>query len=240
LFLALLLNIAADLQRRHMEQTMYKPDAPDIDIKAIHEAEMNVEFERQRKHQQKLRDTKCREIIPPEYYDGDESRFPKEWNQVKDWKYGKTGILFVGPTDNHKSFMACAIGKREFLAGHSLVYYDGIGFGVAVSRAFANPDITEDWLSKVCKADILIIDDLLKRSPSDVQAEGMYCVYERRKANLLPTITTLNASAASMRELMEKLTKGGQAKVDDIFEPLIRRIMNDTIKIAFTKKEKQK
>jgi len=216
-----------------MEQTTYNPDAPEMDFRAVHEAEMKVEFERQRKYQLQLRDAKCRKIIPPDYYTWDESRFPPEWQKIKDWKFGRKGILLVGPTNNHKSRMACAIGKMQFLAGRSLAYYDGIGFGVAISKAFANPDITEEWLALVCKVDILIIDDLFKRSPSDVQSEGIYCVYERRKANILPTITTLNATAATMKELMLAATKGGDAKVNDIHEPLVRRIRENTIQIGF-------
>lgn len=201
-------------------QTMYDANAPDIDIKAIYEADRQRERIKQSGYQRALMDRLFNKLCPPLYQESDETRFPAEWERVKAWKYGPKGLLLVGPTRNCKSRMAWQIVRREYMAGKKVIHYADIEWGAAVSYHFKDPALTCEWLDKIGSVDLLYLDDPFKRTLSDVQFEGIFAVFERRAANMLPIICTQNATSQMIREMM----KAGDGKAADLFEPLMQRM----------------
>lgn len=203
-----------------MEQTMYNPDAPPIDIKAITEADRKHERIKQAKYMQALRLKQFMLKCPALYQNSDESKFPKEWERVKKWRFGEKGMMLVGPTRTCKSRMAWTVIKPQILKGRTVLAYDGIGWGIEVSKNFCNTELTEAWLERMGSIDILFLDDLFKRTLSDVQIEGVFAVFERRMANMKPIICTQNATSEMLRDMM----KGNGSKASDIFDPMVQRM----------------
>lgn len=215
------------------DRTMYDANAPDIDIRAITEADRLRERDKQQGYQRALMVRRFNSLCPPLYRESNESRFPPEWNRIKEWKYGPKGLLLVGPTRTSKSRMAWQVVRKEFMAGKKVIAYDGMGWGTAVSYHFKDPALTCEWLDKIGKVDILFLDDLFKRSLTDVQVEGIFAVFERRAANMLPIICTQNATSQMIREMM----KAGDGKAADLFEPLMQR-MKEFCEVIVVKEKK--
>jgi hypothetical protein len=219
------------------DKTMYDANAPDIDIRAITEQERIREIEKQTRYQQELMDRRFAAVCPPLYQESDETRFPPEWERIKSWKYGPKGLLLVGPTRTSKSRMAWQVVSKAFFAGKKVVAYDGIGWGAAVSQHFKDPSLTCEWLDKIGSVDLLFLDDLFKRSLTDVQVEGIFAVFERRAANMLPIICTQNATSQMIKDMMTKKRDGCESKVADLFEPLMQR-MKEFCEVVVVKERK--
>jgi DNA replication protein DnaC len=219
------------------EMTMYDANAPDIDIKAIYEEDRQREVVKQAKYQYDLMIRRFNALCPPLYQDSDETRFPQEWQRIKQWKYGPKGLLLVGPTRTSKSRMAWQVVRDVFMAGRKVMAYDGIGWGTAVSYNFKDPALTCEWLDKIGSVDLLFLDDLFKRSLTDVQVEGIFAVFERRAANMLPIICTQNATSQMIKDMMTKKRDGVESKVADIFEPLMQR-MKEFCEVVVVKEKK--
>jgi DNA replication protein DnaC len=215
------------------DKTMYDENAPDIDIRAIAEADRRHERIKQSEYRRALMDRLFSKLCPPLYQESDETRFPTEWDRIKQWKYGPKGLLLVGPTRTCKSRMAWQVVRKAFFAGKKVVAYDGIGWGAAVSHYFKDPSLTCEWLDRIGSVDLLFLDDLFKRSLTDVQVEGIFAVFERRAANMLPIICTQNATSQMIREMM----KAGDGKAADLFEPLMQR-MKEFCEVVVVKERK--
>lgn len=215
------------------DRTMYDANAPDIDIRAITEADRLRERDKQQGYQRALMVRRFNSLCPPLYRESNESRFPPEWDRIKGWKYGPKGLLLVGPTRNCKSRMAWQVVRREFMAGKKVITYSDVDWGAAVSYHFKDPALTCEWLDKIGKVDILFLDDPFKRTLSDVQIEGIFAVFEKRAANMLPIICVQNSTSQMIREMM----KAGDGKAADLFEPLMQR-MKEFCEVIVVKEKK--
>lgn len=215
------------------DKTMYDDNAPDIDIREITKQERIREREKQARYQQELMVRQFSKLCPQLYQYSDETRFPPEWEKINQWKYGPKGLLLVGPTRTSKSRMAWQVVRKAFFAGRKVIAYDGIGWGAAVSHHFKDPALTCEWLDRIGSVDLLFLDDLFKRSLTDVQVEGIFAVFERRAANMLPIICTQNATSQMIKDMM----KAGDGKATDLFEPLMQR-MKEFCEVVVIKEKK--
>ncbi len=176
-------------------------------------------IERERQRERERRDERFRNLCPPLYQQTDPAKLPQDkLAAVMGWQYGPKGLLLVGPTGTGKTRCVWQLLRRLILQGRSVKSFDGLGWGVAVSAAFGTPDETEQWLDRVCKADVLFIDDLFKVKMTEAQEQAAYGVFERRTNHLLPIICTLNSTG---RMILDRMTDQGRA---DRGEPLIRRM----------------
>lgn len=176
-------------------------------------------LERERQRERERRAERFRSLCPPLYQQTDPARLPPDkLAAVTGWQYGPKGLLLVGPTGTGKTRCAWQLLRRLIHAGRTVRAFDGLGWGVAVSAAFGTPDETETWLDRVCKVDVLFIDDLFKVKMTEAQEQAAYGVFERRTNHLLPLIVTMNSTG---RMILDRMTDQGRA---DRGEPLIRRM----------------
>jgi len=175
---------------------------------------------RQQEYQKRLHRERYERDCPPLYQQTDPARLPPDkLKAVLAWRYGPRGLLLVGKTGAGKSRCAWQLIRRLTVdEGRHVRAFDGIGWGVAVSAAFGDPQTTETWLDRVCKADVLFIDDLFKVKFTEAQEQGIYGVFERRAAYMRPIIATMNTTGEL---LLARMTEQGRA---DRGEPLIRRM----------------
>lgn len=176
-------------------------------------------MQEQRQQERDRRAARFRNLCPPLYQQTDPARLPPDkLAAVTAWKYGPKGLLLVGPTGTGKTRCAWQLLRRLIHEGRTVTAFDGLGWGVAVSAAFGDPGTTADWLDRVCKADVLFIDDLFKVKMTEAQEQAAYGVFERRTNHLLPILCTLNSTG---RMILDRMTDQGRA---DRGEPLIRRM----------------
>lgn len=161
-----------------------------------------------------------REMCPTLYRQTDPARLPPDrLAKVLAWNYGPKGLLLVGPTGTGKTRCAWLLVRRLFLEERRRVmYFDGIGWGISVAQAYGEPDTTERWLDRLCRADVLFFDDLFKAKMTEAQEQALYGVFERRAAWLRPIIATMNSTGDM---ILARMTDNGRA---DRGEPLLRRM----------------
>ncbi len=83
--------------------------------------------------------------------------------KVMAWNHGPKGLLLVGPTGTGKTRCAWLLMRRLMIDECPRVkYFDGIGWGIDVSKAYGEPETTDRWLDGVCRAEVLFLDDLFK------------------------------------------------------------------------------
>jgi len=166
-----------------------------------------------------VREDTIRAICPTIYMETEQARLNQERLQsVMAWQYGATGLLLAGNTGTGKTRCAWELIKRLIREGRKVTAFDGMGWGIAVSAAFGEPSRTDQWVSAMCKCDVLFIDDLFKAKMTEAQELAIYGVFERRGAWKKPIICTTNTSGAA---IMERMTDAGR---EDRMRPLLRRM----------------
>ena len=174
----------------------------------------------QARRAQEDRARQFQEMCPTLYRQTDPARLPPDrLAKVLAWQYGPKGLLLVGPTGTSKTRCAWLLMRRLFQEERRRVmYFDGIGWGISVAQAYGEPDTTERWLDRLCRADVLFFDDLFKAKMTEAQEQALYGVFERRAAWLRPIIATMNSTGDM---ILARMTDNGRA---DRGEPLLRRM----------------
>lgn len=163
-------------------------------------------------------------ICPPLYRETTTEKLPpkalKCLKELSDWNPSAgRGLIFVGAARQGKSRLAWLLLEKHVLqTGISVKYFDGLGWPLAVARAFGSPSDTERWLDSVCNVQVLFLDDAFKQKLTDAQEAAYLGVLERRAAYKLPLIMTFNSTA---KQLRQRMTAAGAA---DRIEPIIKRL----------------
>ena len=180
-----------------------------------------------------LRKKRFLALCPPLYQGTDDKLLPPEqYEDIMAWTYGPHGLLLIGPTATGKTRCAWMLMRRLILDGRSVKAFDGLGWGIAVSKAFGEPATAEQWLDSVCRADVLFIDDLFKAKMTEAQEQAALGVFERRTANLKPIIVTMNSTPDM---ILGRMSEHGR---EDRGDPMIRRMKEFCQVIVFSNKEK--
>ena len=157
------------------------------------------------------------ELVKPEV-DRDQAKL------VMGWQYGPRGLYVCGESGHSKTRAVFQLLRRLVLQeGRKPHFLDGIEFSMLCTRAFGDPAQTQQLLRPLVTADLLVIDDLAKRWTPATE-EGAFYVLEKRTAQELPVIVTLNYTAADLHAMQQ--ARGELAQVRDLSTPLIRRLVD--------------
>lgn len=117
---------------------------------------------------------------------------------ASNWKYGRNGIVFYGPTGTGKTHLACAIANK-MIRSHEI--YTRFLRSVDIPRA------DQEALESLVTEDIplLILDDIGAEKGTERSLECLYFIVDGRAWNGLPTIYTTNFRQP---ELQSRLTGG--------------------------------
>jgi DNA replication protein DnaC len=161
----------------------------------------------------KCRGTMIRKLCPPLYLATDRNRLPKEQlAQVLAWKPGPRGMILHGASGKCKTRCAWELIKQVWEPGVEI--FDCAAFGHIMARKY-RVDEAEDWLEQLgTRSPIVFFDDLGKMKFTERVESELFGVIERRCANQLPIIATLNASGGELQAMM----------TDDRGPSLLRRL----------------
>lgn len=162
------------------------------------------------------RKAKLRATIPPLYREIAKTKrdeYPTEaWASIQRWEPAEDGLarawglLVTGETGRFKSTMVCHhVSNIALRTGYSVAFLSVPEFETVQRLAWAEPKKSDGdakfaaarQIKMARGARILIVDDLGKESATDQIERELHSLISRRLDQLLPTIVTLNASAAA-------------------------------------------
>lgn len=127
---------------------------------------------------------------------------------VEEWKTRDRGLLFVGPVGVGKTHLSVAILKTLIEdCGVRGVFCDFSDLLERIQATFsrANPDSADDVLAPYREAELLVLDELGARRPTDWVRDVLYGLINTRYNRQRLTIVTSNYSDAPVRQGEEKL-----------------------------------
>jgi DNA replication protein DnaC len=165
----------------------------------------------------RARTTNSWETICPglEYRAADQARLPLPHlsARVLAWQYQRRGLLCVGQTGTGKSMTCWILMRRLFAEGYRIQAFDGLGWTIAAIAAFRDSEQTEPWISRMCRVDVLFLDDIFRGNFTGSQEIALWGILERRAQAHKPVIVATNATGESMT-----------SKHGDLMAPIIRRL----------------
>lgn len=128
------------------------------------------------------------------------------------------GIYFVGPVGVGKTHLAVAIGLALIEQGVPVLFTTSPDMLSEVRETYSAQKSEEQVLSRYRTADVLILDDIGKESPSEWTCATLFSLMNDRYESMMPTIITTQYSDA---ELHRRLGGGGDKKTA---EALVSRL----------------
>ena len=179
------------------------------------------EIERQEKAQREAeaarrhREAQWEKLCPPLYRQTAPERLPdqKALTEALSWSWGPSGLLMAGPTGSGKTRIAWLVLRRVFDEGKRIHAFDAVSFSHEVGNRFYDGD-GEGWIARVARADVLFLDDVGKCKLTERGEAELFGLVEKRTANLLPIVCTMNLTDAALQDRLS----------EDRGAPLVRRL----------------
>jgi DNA replication protein DnaC len=119
-----------------------------------------------------------------------------------EWVHRRENLVVCGPAGTGKTFLLEALGQQAVEAGLNVAWFTLESLGVLVRRHRADDTVTKA-ISRILRADIVMIDDIGLLSVGNDAAEGLYrlvdAAYEKRAVAV-----SSNLHPAGFDELMPK------------------------------------
>jgi len=139
-------------------------------------------------------------------------------NYAKSFHKTSQSILMIGPTGLGKTHLSLAIAKVVIDRGYQVVYGSAPDlFRKIQDDQFARNRETEDTLSKLIDADLLIFDDLGAEYENGMYASILYSLVNSRLNLEKPTIINTNLTIA---ELERRYSNRMVSRLTTLFTPL--------------------
>ena len=178
-----------------------KAICPDCAENEEHQQEARVarwKWEEEHKHEL-AKERAWESICPPLYRLTDPARLPQDKvAAVLAWQYGPEGLLLIGPTATGKTRAVYLLLKQLFDAGRQITAFDCAAFGHECSRRFRD-GTGEDWADDLAQRQVVFLDDVGKNPFTERVEAELFALVERRTANLLPIIATLNMTGEQLQ-----------------------------------------
>ena len=181
------------------------------------------------------------ENIPKLYLHTDVSKLkdgvvnPSCIDKVLEWKMGTKGMAIIGDTGCGKTRALTMLLKRLIsvdLVGItcSLMSFYAGELERAIMGSFAQKTkVYDDYMRKLENCGLLVIDDFGKEKFTERYEISVFQIFEKRAANLRPTIFTTNYKG---KELKERFSDQNN------YEPFSRRLNEFCERVVFTRKER--
>ena len=119
-----------------------------------------------------------------------------------EWVHRKENLVVCGPSGTGKTFLLEALGQQAVQAGLNVAWFTLESLGVLVRRHRADDTVTKA-ITRILRADIVVVDDIGLLPVGSDAAEGLYrlvdAAYEKRSVAI-----SSNLHPAGFDELMPK------------------------------------
>lgn len=196
------------------------------------------DYERRIKYGNQIYDA-VRDYIPLGYLKTDinrlksETRHPERIDFIVNWKFGQKGLAIIGDTGCGKTralslLLRRLIERDLFGVEYTLkVFYAG-ELERAIISSFANKAKSyEDLMRSLETCKLLVIDDFGKERFTERYEVSIFQIFEKRTANLRPTIITTNYKGADLRARFTDQKN---------YEPFSRRLNEFFYRLVLSKK----
>ena len=200
--------------------------------------ECEEDYERHIKYGNQIYDA-VRDYIPLGYLKTDinrlksETKYPNRIDSIVNWKFGQKGLAIIGDTGCGKTralslLLRRLIEKDLFGVEYTLkVFYAG-ELERAIMSSFANKAKSyEDLMRSLETCKLLVIDDFGKERLTERYEVSIFQIFEKRTANLRPTIITTNYKGADLRARFSDQNN---------YDPFSRRLNEFCDRIVLSKK----
>ncbi len=150
---------------------------------------------------------------------------PRAHAEVMAWEPGRTGLMLFGPTGTGKTRSLVSLIQRLLTERQirSVEYWPAPALADVISaRSFENICQFENWLHRIERAELLVLDDLGAHRTTERVAAAFHRIIDFRYSQGLPLLSTTNAAPGEL-----------QAKLQDEHGRTIRRLQEMTHTIEF-------
>lgn len=117
------------------------------------------------------------------------------------------GLYLYGTTGTGKTFLASLIAQSFIRDGKNVAFYDMPALLGAIKNTFDTQESTSALIDRICKTDLLILDDMGAERVTDWTTEQLYLIVNRRYNEGRPLIATSNFDFSGLgRRLGNDLT----------------------------------
>ncbi len=133
-------------------------------------------------------------------------------------------LYLVGPVGAGKTHLACAVARIVAARGIRVKVASMVEVLDAIKAGFGESDPMPGYQ----RAQVLVLDDLGKESPTDFALERLFALVDGRNSSMLPTVVTTQYRPG---RLIERLAKHGD---EDTAVAIVSRLRQDseTVELA--------
>ena len=177
-------------------------------------AEEREDAERKRRESQALDRRLSAAGVKPRYLNAED---PKAEGLARKVLAGNS-LYLVGPVGAGKTHLACATARIVAARGIRVKVASMVEVLDAIKAGFGESDPMPGYQ----RAQVLVLDDLGKESPTDFALERLFALVDGRNAMLLPTVVTTQYRPG---RLIERLAKHGD---EDTAVAIVSRLRQDS------------
>lgn len=155
-------------------------------------------------------DYRWKRICPPLYARTDLERLTGKWvGEVLNWQYGSKGLLVVGGTGSGKTRSVWMLLKRILRDDSELKFIatDSTTFRSGMADAARN-GVTEDWIARHTKSDLIFFDDLGQMKVTEAASEALLTIINKRGEFDMPCIFTSQYRGEQFKNQFERQPQG--------------------------------
>lgn len=141
--------------------------------------------------------------------------------KVMAWAWNPQGMILFGNTGTGKTRTAMLLMHREFDAGRTIDVFIGARFSNECSRVFYDNE-GENWLDKLVKTDLVLLDDLDKMKMTQCVQWALYCLLDTRINYCRPTIITTNMTSKLLMQRFDPQFRDAlDRRLHEFFIPIL-------------------
>lgn len=124
---------------------------------------------------------------------------PEKLDEALAWKFGRRGLLCLGPTRCGKSRILWEVAKREIKAGRSVRAVTSFELLRYPALFMEGNDAAGKFADSLANADLVLLDDTFKAKLTDRVEELLFAIIDKRSQWNRPCLVTVNDTGETLQ-----------------------------------------